>query len=414
MQYYYTGIKARKGLEKVLGKPIKKFLNLFGYLKCTALYFFAVIISVFLKRKPFYKDLWLVAERGADARDNGYHFFKYLCLNHKDINCVYVIDISSPDYEKIATLGKTVQPGSFKHYLAFACATAKISTHIMGYAPDSYRFAILDRKLNIVKGKKIFLQHGIIKDNIYELYFPKVHLDLFICSTVREQESIEKDYNYPDGVIKRIGLCRYDALLKEHTVKRQILVMPTWRYYLRELDEEGFKKSEYYKMFNGLITDGRLLRLLEENGYELVLYLHYELQKFTYLFSGKENLIKITGIKDADVQKLLMESAMLITDYSSIFFDFAYMKKPLCYWMFDRELFFSEQYGKGYFSFDDDGFGPVCSEKDEVIDYIEHELSTDMALEKKYEDRIKSNFDDFSENHCEKTYEEILKLLGCM
>ena len=395
----------------MLGKIKMKIPNIFGYLKCMALYFFAGIISLFLKRRPFYKNLWLIAERGADARDNGYHFFKYLCLNHKDINCIYVIDKASPDYNKVSGLGKTVQTGSFKHYLAFVCARAKISTHIMGYAPDSYRFAMLDRKFNLVKGKKIFLQHGIIKDNIHELYYPKVHLDLFICSTVREYESVVKDYGYPSGVLQRIGLCRYDALLKEHTVKRQILVMPTWRYYLRELNEEGFKKSEYYKNFNGLITDERLLKLLEENDYELVLYLHYELQKFTYLFCGKNDRIKIKGINDADVQELLMESAMLVTDYSSIFFDFAYMRKPLCYWMFDKELFFSEQYGEGYFSFSDDGFGPVCSEKDEVIDYIEYELKNDMAPDEKYAERIKNNFDDFSENHCPKTYEAILKLL---
>ncbi len=395
----------------MLSKLKNKFLNILGYLKCIFLYFFAAVISVFVNNRAFYKDLWLVAERGADARDNGYHFFKYLCLNHKEINCVYVIDKAAPDYNKIAVLGKTIQPGSFKHYLAFVCAKAKISTHIMGYAPDSYRFAILDRKFNIVKGKKIFLQHGIIKDDIRELHYDKVRLDLFICSTVNEYESIVKDFHYPESVLRRVGLCRYDALLKAHTVKRQILVMPTWRYYLRTLDEAGFKESEYYKSFSGLITDERLLKLLEENDYELVLYLHYELQKFTYLFRGKSDRIKIKGIKDADVQELLMESAMLVTDYSSIFFDFAYMKKPLCYFMFDRELFFSEQYDRGYFSFDDDGFGPVCSEKDGIIDFIEHEIKNGMTVEEKYAERRNNNFDDFSDNHCERTYGEILKLI---
>ena len=153
----------------------------------------------------------------------------------------------------------------------------------MGYAPDSYRFAILDRKFGIVKGKKIFLQHGIIKDDIAELHYPNANIDLFVCSTVMEYESLIQEYNYPDGIIKRLGLCRYDALLTEHEVKRQILIMPTWRYYLRTMDEEGFKNSEYYRCFNGLINNEKLEALLEEYDYELVLYLHYELQSFSSL-----------------------------------------------------------------------------------------------------------------------------------
>ena len=68
----------------------------------------------------------------------------------------------------------------------------------------------------------------------------------------------------------------------------------------------------------------------------------------------------------------------MITDYSSVFFDFAYMKKPLAYWQFDSERFFAEQYGKGYFKFDE-GFGPLCIQKDEVIDFIE-----DKGLDKDF------------------------------
>ena len=387
---------------------IKKFLNILQYIKCLFLYCMAAVFSLFMKGK--YKDLWLISERGTDARDNGYHFFKYVRKNHKEINCVYVIDSKSPDYEKVKVLGKTVNTGSFKHYLAFYCAKAKISTHIMGYAPDSYRFAMLDRKFGLVKGKKIFLQHGIIKDNIAELHYPKVNLDMFVCSTAMEYKSLAEEYNYPDGVIKCLGLCRYDALLREHEVKRQILVMPTWRYYLRDLDENSFKESEYYRYFNGLINDERLCKMLEKNDFELVLYLHYELQEFTNLFTSKSERVKIKGINNSDVQELLMESAMLITDYSSVFFDFAYMKKPLVYWMFDRELFFSEQYGEGYFKFENDGFGPVFSQKDDVISYIGTEFENGMRLEDKYLQRVSDTFSDFSTDHCEKTYEEILKL----
>ena len=390
---------------------IKKILNILLYVKCLFLYFAALVVSPFAKLGGKYKNFWLVAERGADARDNGYHFFKYMCQKHPEVNCAYVIDKKSPDFEKVRSLGRTVQTGTFGHYIAFVCAKVKVSTHVMGFAPDSYCFAILDRKFNFVRGKKIFLQHGIIKDDIAELHYGMLNVDLFICSTVGEYETLVKDFGYPEKLLGRVGLCRYDALNTDHEVKRQILVMPTWRYYLRPLDEAGFRESEYYTMFNSLLSDKRLHKMLEENDYELHFYLHFELQKFSKYFGSECDRIKIRSMADADVQQLLMESSMLITDYSSVFFDFAYMRKPLAHWMFDYELFRAEQYGEGYFNFDTDGLGPVFKNENEVVDRIEFEIKNDMIVEDKYKKRIEDTFAGLATDHCEQTYRAILDLL---
>lgn len=396
----------------MLKKFFKKVISVFIYIKILLLYFFAVIISVFVKNKPFYKDLWLISERGRDARDNGYHFFKYLRQNQRSINCAYVICKNSPDFDRISKLGNVICTGSFTHYIAIVCSKIKISTHIMGYTPDAYRFGVIDRYLGLIRGKKVFLQHGIIYNDIPEIRYPLVKLDLFVCSTAQEYESLTKNYNYPDGIIKRIGLCRYDALLENHETKRKILIMPTWRYHLRRLDESEFCKSEYYKNFNALINDKRLHNLLEENDYELVLYLHYELQKFTHLFYGNNSRVKVLGMGNADVQELLMESALLITDYSSVFSDFAYMQKPLAYWTFDSELFYDEQYNRGYFSFKNDGYGPECKTKEEIIDYIESELENGMMVEKPYAERVRRTFTEFSTNHCENAFKAITNLIS--
>ncbi|MBR5258025.1 MAG: hypothetical protein IKV51_03670, partial [Clostridia bacterium] len=45
------------------------------------------------------RDTWLISERGYDARDNGYCFFRYLRRNHPDIRAVYVITRDSPDLD---------------------------------------------------------------------------------------------------------------------------------------------------------------------------------------------------------------------------------------------------------------------------------------------------------------------------
>ena len=51
----------------------------------------------------------------------------------------------------------------------------------------------------------------------------------------------------------------------------------------------------------------------------------------------------------------------MITDYSSVAFEMAYLKKAVLYYQFDEEEFFSgKHWQKGYFDYRKDGFGAVC------------------------------------------------------
>ena len=69
---------------------------------------------------PKYRDVWIVSERGSDARDNGYHFFKYIRENHPEIKAYYIIEKKSADYHKVAKLGNIVKYKSLKHHFLFA------------------------------------------------------------------------------------------------------------------------------------------------------------------------------------------------------------------------------------------------------------------------------------------------------
>ncbi len=124
-------------------------------------------VSAVLRRtKKEYKNLWLVMERGFDARDNAYWFFRYLREQHPEINARFVIDKTSPDYEKVAKLGETVEYRSARHYLMYLAADRLISTHVQPVAPDLMAYYHL-RQIGIhPRGKEIFLQHGIIKDEM--------------------------------------------------------------------------------------------------------------------------------------------------------------------------------------------------------------------------------------------------------
>jgi CDP-glycerol glycerophosphotransferase len=95
----------------------------------------------------------------------------------------------------------------------------------MGYSPDIGVFKKLD-KLGLVRGKKVFLQHGIIKDNLINLYYPNIKLDLFVCGAYLEYQYVNSRFKHPQGVVKYLGLCRYDELNTPHKVNKQILTGP--------------------------------------------------------------------------------------------------------------------------------------------------------------------------------------------
>lgn len=106
-----------------------------------------------------------------------------------------------------------------------------------------------------------------------------------------------------------------------------------------------------------------------------------------------------------------MESSLLVTDYSSVFFDFAYLRKPIIYSQFDSDTFYSGQiYDEGYFDYKKDGFGPVCYDYDKTVDEIVNLLKKDCNIEEKYLERI-TDFYAFTDNqNCKRVYDEILKL----
>ena len=352
------------------------------------------------------RDIFLFAERGTDARDNGFYMYRYFRQNHPELESYYVITKDSPDRYKVEELGNVVNRGSLKHYLLFITAKYKISTHIMGYSPNIGFYSRFADRLHL-KGHRIFLQHGVTKDNLKALYKNKTNLDRFICGAKPEYDYVSKTFGYEDGEVKYTGFARYDGL-HNIVLKKQILCMPTWRMYLNGVTINELEKSEYVEKWNAIINDNRLISTLKNNGLKLIFYPHYELQKHLSLFKSESDEVVIASFKDYDVQTLLKESRLLITDYSSVYFDFAYMKKPVVYYQFDKEQFESGHYAKGYFDYETMGFGEVVEDKEDVIDailkYIENGF--DMG---KYEKRTEEFFPLHDKNNCKRIYEYIME-----
>lgn len=381
-----------------------------SYISCAVKYMAAAALSPLFRERGKYKDLWIISERGIDARDNGYYLFKYITENHPEINIAYIITKTSPDRKRVSKLGRLINHNSMEHYISLVLSKMKISTHIMGYTPYINFFVRADR-IGLVNGKKVFLQHGITKDNLPYLYSDNVNIDLFVCSAKPEYDYVTKLYGYREGVVQMLGMCRYDELYKIPSPSKKILVMPTWRQKLQCMDKHEFMKSEYYLTFDRLLSSPRLHTMLEKYDYELMFYPHIEMQKFIDCFTSRGR-VKIKSFKDCTVQELLINSDVLITDFSSVLFDYAYMEKPMIFYQFDEAEFRKQHYSEGYFKYTDDAFGEVVYDEDSLLDELDKILAGGAVPEEKYQNRIDGFFTIRDTNNSERNFRAIEKLLG--
>ena len=369
------------------------------------------IAAVLRRTNKAYRHLWLVMERGFDARDNAYWFFHYLRLQHPEINACFVIDPSSPDYDKVARLGPTAAWRSLRHYLMYLAADMLISTHVQPCAPDLMAYYHL-RQVGIrPRGKQIFLQHGIIKDEMQWMRYPTMKVDFFASGAKPEYDYLISEFGYPDGVVRYTGLCRFDRLLRGNAPSREILVMPTWRGSNYPQGEQ-FYETAFYRHFQSMLENPDLVRLLEEKDLKLIFYPHIELQKELDKFKSPSERIILASWKDYDVQTLLMHCSLLITDYSSVFFDVGYMEKPVIYYQFDVEDFLKYHYQKGYFSYEDHGFGPVVKTEEALVKAVYDCVGNDFRLQKEYRERLDAFYPLRDEQNCERTYQILRRMDG--
>ena len=365
--------------------------------------------AVLRRVSPAYRGLWLIQERGFDARDNGYWFFRHLRENHPEINACFVIDPGSPDAEKVARLGDTVPWRSIRHHLKYLAADYLISTHVMPASPDLMAYYHLRQAGIRARGKQVFLQHGIISNDMAIMHYPRLRLDLFVCGARKEYEALRRDLGFPDGILRYLGLCRYDRLAPGSAGRKEILIMPTWRGsdYPRG---EAFRETEYFRRFQSLLNREELIRLAEEKDLRILFYPHIEIQPELSRFTASSDRVVLADWRNYDVQDLLKRCAMLVTDYSSVYFDVAYMEKPVVYYQFDRDEFYRIHYGQGYFSFENDGFGPVLTEEEALVREIRACAERGFTVTEEYGARIAAFFPRRDQKNCERTYEAIRNL----
>lgn len=155
--------------------------------------------------------------------------------------------------------------------------------------------------------------------------------------------------------------------------KKVILYAPTWR-------DDEFYGSGQYKFTLELDLD----RLKKEFGdeYVIVLRTHYYVVDALDLTPYKGFVYN--GSVYNDIARLYLISDVLITDYSSVFFDYANLRRPMIFFMYDLEKYRGTLRGF-YFDAEAELPGPILQTNDEMVDAIRHLDQIEVDYKEKYD-----------------------------
>ncbi|TXS38872.1 bifunctional glycosyltransferase/CDP-glycerol:glycerophosphate glycerophosphotransferase [Streptomyces sp. OR43] len=364
------------------------------------------------------REIWIIGERSDTAQDNSYHFFKWIRENRKRCRAYYVIDGDSPDFAKVSPYGNVLKLGSWKHRMYLLHATKLIGAYDSEsyLVPQGYRKALyLHRFGELIRYQRIFLQHGITYNDVTSGASQWVtSYDMIITGGRQEREFFAEEAGYGARAVLA-GFTRFDALRKEPRERPRILLMPTWRQWIVTASykkgagpaKTSFTQSEYFRFYRALLSDPRLTKALEHFGVDLEFFPHYEIRPYLHHFQLESPSIIVADPQSRNVQQAMKECSLMVTDYSSVFFDVAYMDTPIVYVPFDEEDFYGRHYKRGYFNLSDDGFGPVCRTVDGAVNEIIASIRNRFVVQSPYRERAEQFFAHRDHGNCERVFEAI-------
>lgn len=366
-----------------------------------------------LMRKP----VWLISDRLDTADDNGEAFFQFLIQRKEPVHLRFLLVKDSVDRSRLKKMGVVVSFFSIRHRLCHLLCNYILSSHADHYTTNPFGESWIYYRDILCRPKFVFLQHGIIKDDLSDwLNRYSKNIYGFVVSTQKEWESVAHGrYDYSANHIWLTGLCRYDLLY--HNENRLVTIMPTWRKYLmgrfsektgKRMLNVSFKESDYFQFYSALLTNTQLLNAARRYGYQLCFHPHPLLMPYIKEFARDENVSIFPPEKR--YRDIFAESELIVTDYSSTAFDFAYLRKPILYCRPDHDKFVSglHTYTPGYFSYQNDGFGEITYSLSETVEQIIAYIKNHCVVKPVYRDRI-NKFFTYSDTNCRLRLLEKLK-----
>ena len=379
----------------------------------------ALILRIlFWLSKPFFtgKQIWLAFDKLYKAGDNGEYFMKYAQKQKDGIKKYYIVQKNSYDYPRLKKEKmKIILFRSKKHYLYFLHSHMIFATHANVYSFNAFPATYARFFRGLFKFKVVHIQHGLtVQRFAHTMGKLTDNIKMYFCASKYEIENLSKPvYGYSRDALKLTGIPRYDGLINND--QKQILITPTWRMSLVKPPKMGekrpynpeFKNTIYFKVYNELINNRKLIAKAKEKGYKLIYLIHPTLSSQINDYDQNEFVQILPATDNVSYEKLLNESSIMVTDYSGVQFDFAYMRKPVVY-LHHKDV--PPYYESSCFFYDTMGFGEICKDNDSLINLLCDYLDNECAPKSEYIKRADDFFAFNDHDNCMRIYNEVIDL----
>lgn len=372
------------------------------------------IYNKFFLRFPL-KENYIIFESflGKNYSDSPRNIYEYIIENNMDYQCIWVFNDKN---RKIPGNAKIVKRFSLAYYYYFAVSKYWINN--------------MRQPLHLVKREgNVFLEtwHGTpLKKLVFDMkdvysanprykrdfYMQSRAWDYLLSPNQYSSEIFRSAFKF-DNEMLEYGYPRNDILYspqKDKIVarvkksigipedKKVVLYAPTWR------DDDFYEPGKYKFQ---LQLD--LYKMKEFLGDEYVVAL-----RMHYFIADDINVEGLDGFafnlsKYDDIAELYLISDILITDYSSVFFDYANLKRPILFFTYDLDKY-RDQLRGFYLDFENEGPGPLLRTSDDIIEAI----ANIDEVTKEYAGRYDAFYERFCSWHDGKSTEKVVKkvLLG--
>ena len=258
----------------------------------------------------------------------------------------------------------------------------------------------------------IFIQHGQIfipARSIESGYLYPQKFDKFIVSSQNETD-ILKQYGWQENQLIKCGLPRWDLLnqkINTSTTAKKILIMMTWRKH----SVINFDDSLYKQNLLNLINNEELHKYLKQNNIELYFAPHHALlgNRGINFEINNQNIGIVNSLKISDYIKTC---DLLLTDFSSVSFDFMFQNKPVIYYVLDKDdenINPTEKKGIDYFLNRKSIMPNIFDNEKDVIEKLKYYIQNNFTLEEQTKEKY-AKFFYTKENIRQKLTEEIDKI----
>lgn len=365
---------------------------------------------------------WVFGERfGHGGDDTCYFLFRWMREHHPRLPSYLVV---SRGYLK--RIPRELHPwiliqGSFRHYLQLYRASVTVFNFSGNDLAPDWRLLGILRQLP-KPAVRVFLNHGLTAihqvSNHWQFGEMRARFDdhdIFTVSSEAEKHLFVERMGHPAENVQVTGITRFDGLHGAKPMsgpRKRVLYIPTWRPWLRYGTREALRGSRFYAEVFQLLHDPELHSILENSDASLTILNHHVFQPFVKQLQelGLKG-VEILDMRSEDVQSHLRDSHLLITDYSSISFDFAYLNRPVIFYQFDQDQFFRAR--GGFFAHPNHELpGKTVRTRGELLEEIKNIVRRKWRLETEVEARISNFFDYRDDSNCQRVYEAIIKRLS--